>query len=633
MALAIAVGFGTLGSHGLARAADTPALAPEGLPDADDDGGPGDAEAPVERAVPVERAAPAEAPEPAAPAEAPKPVAPPITHTDVGPPTDAPLIFDHHLEFRFRPELIVGGDLGGGASGIPEPLENSARNGGGDANLLAWASIRLKYDAVLRPGPPWGIHLGLTALDNMILGSSPANADQRSMRDVFGLYPDPGSGRGEDLSAEGRASYAKSRTGSLKRFRDALRVRYLYGTWRILDFVDFAAGRMPDSFGLGMTRDAGTCTDCDFGTYVDGMRLGLSLKGFHLEGSWEFTAVGATTDLPGLPGQPKNLGRIDDVQTFTLRLVGAPYDNATREARRHRLDVERRVGFDWGIFSSFTSQDLSSAETDPTALDPDCPIVAETSAGQVVVAQDCWRLIPRNAFFWRPSVWVKTLWHPDAASELRIEFEAGAMIGSVGNLQRTPDLGDTSKDFRGFGGALEAEWSTPRWRLGLDTGFATGDNQRYLGILDGQNLVVVDDLAFPNSANINVSSNRMVTSYWFHRDYRLDLILFRQVIGGVTNAVYVKPWVAYTLFDSGDTRLTTRLDVLYAGAAQPSGTPGRGKHYGVEIDGSLGLEMPAGFALDLSAGVLLPMSALDDRDTGASPSAAFALRTLLTWRY
>jgi hypothetical protein len=29
----------------------------------------------------------------------------------------------------------------------------------------------------------------------------------------------------------------------------------------------------------------------------------------------------------------------------------------------------------------------------------------------------------------------------------------------------------------------------------------------------------------------------------------------------------------------------------------------------------------------------LPMSALDDRDTGASPSVAFALRTLLSWRY
>lgn len=639
MALAFAVGFGTWGGLGSAMAAEPPApeIAPDAPPDEDaddaDEGAPeGDDSAPEGGDDAVEPEEPA-APETATPAEVPKPLAPPMTHTDVGAPMDAPLIFEHHLEFRFRPELILGGDLGGGSSGVPEPLENSARNGGGDANLLTWASIRLKYDAILRPGPPWGIHLGLTALDNMILGGSPANADQRSLRDVFGLYPDAGSGRGDDLSDDDRESYAKSRTSSLKRFRDALRVRYLYGTWRILDFVDFAAGRMPDSFGLGVLRNAGTCTDCDFGTYVDGMRLGLSLKGFHLEGSWEFTAVGATTDLPGLPGQPTNLGRIDDVQTFTLRLVGAPYDNATREARRHRLDVERRVGFDWGIFSSFTSQELSSAETDPTALDPDCPIVAETSAGQIVVAQDCWRLIPRNVFFWRPSVWVKTLWHPDDASELRIELEAGAMIGSVGNLQRTPDLGDTSKDFRGFGGALEVEWATPRWRLGLDAGFATGDNQRYLGILDGQNLVVVDDLAFPNSANTNVSENGVVTSYWFHRDYRLDLILFRQVIGGVTNAVYVKPWVAYTLFDSGDTRLTTRLDVLYAAAARPSGTPGRGKHYGVEIDGSLGLEMPMGFGLDLSAGVLLPMSALDDRDTGASPSTAFALRTLLTWRY
>ncbi|MEZ4266297.1 MAG: hypothetical protein R3F39_07950 [Myxococcota bacterium] len=651
VACALAVGLGAWAWPAAAWAADEPAPvpAPEIAPkaplkegaDADEDA---DADDPFEADSDSdsdsdhddgdgEPAPPAEPAPPVEPATV-KPIAPPMEHTDVGVPVDSPLIFEQHLDFRFRPELILGGDLGGGASGVPEPLENTARNGGGDANLLAWTSIRLKYDAILRPGPPWGIHLGLTALDNLILGASPANADQRSLRDVFGLYPDAGSGRGDDLRDEDAAdAYATSRTGSLKRFRDALRVRYLYGTWRILDFVDFAAGRMPDAFGLGMMRNAGTCTDCDFGTYVDGMRLGLSLKGFHLEGSWEFTAVGATTDLPGLPGQPTNLGRIDDVQTFSLRLVGAPYNDATREERRHRLDVERKVGVDWGIFSSFTSQELSSSETDPDALDPDCPIVAATDSGQVVVAQNCWRLIPRNAFFWRPSAWVKTLWHPNDANALRIEFEAGAMIGSVGNLQRTPDLGDTSKKFRGFGGALEIEWTTPRLSLGLNTGFATGDNQRYLGVLDGQNLVVVDDLAFPNSANTNVSENGTVTSYWFHRDYRLDLILFRQVIGGVTNAVYVKPWIGYTLFDSGDTRLTTRLDVLYAAAARPSGTPGRGKHYGVEIDGSLGLELPAGFAMDLSAGVLLPMSALDDRDTGASPSAAFALRTLLSWRY
>ncbi|MCB9729322.1 MAG: hypothetical protein H6744_15935 [Deltaproteobacteria bacterium] len=581
-------------------------------------------------------AEPAPAGEPQ-PAEATAPDATPtapISHRDEGVPTAAPLVFEQHLQFRFRPELLLGGDLGGGASGVPEPLANTPRNGGGDANLLAYASIRLRYDAVLRPGPPWGIHLGLTALDNLVLGSSPASAEQRQNRDIFGLYPDAGSGRGADLrTAEERQAYASSRRGSLQRFRDALRVRYLYGSWRILEFLDFAGGRMPDSFGLGIMRNAGDCTDCDYGTYVDGMRLGASLKGFRLEGSWEFTAVGATTDLPGLPGQPTNLGRADDVQTFTLRLVSAPYDAAAREARRRRLDIDRRVAIDWGLFSSFTSQSLSSSEIDPGALDPDCPILAETASGQVAVSHDCWRLIPRDAFFWRPSVWVKSLWHPDDATELRLELEVGAMIGSVGNLQRSPELGDTGKDFRGFGGAMELEWATPRYRLGLDLGFATGDNQRYLGVIDGQNIVVADDLAYPNSANTNVSENNIVSSYWFHRDYRLDLILFRQVIGGVTNAVYVKPWVSWTLLDSGDTRLTTRLDVLYAAAARPSGTPGRGRHYGVEIDGSLGIEMPAGFGLDLSAGLLLPMSALDDRDTGASPSTAFALRGLLTWRY
>jgi hypothetical protein len=82
-----------------------------------------------------------------------------------------------------------------------------------------------------------------------------------------------------------------------------------------------------------------------------------------------------------------------------------------------------------------------------------------------------------------------------------------------------------------------------------------------------------------------------------------------------------------------DAKLTARLDVLYAAPVKPAGSPGQGDHYGVEVDGHLAMTWPGGFELAVSAGVLLPLDALRDRETGATPDPAFALRGLLSWSY
>ena len=354
----------------------------------------------------------------------------------------------------------------------------------------------------------------------------------------------------------------------------------------------------------------------------------------------EATAIGATTELPGWPGQPKDLGEPDDVQTFTVRFLSEGWRLDAGEVSGAgdpvTDDIGRPLGWvlDWGLFSSFTIQDLSSSEVASNDLPTDCQPEAETASGQLAVPWRCWRLYPRRAFFWRPSAWLRTTWRPDVLHELRLEVEAAALYGDVDELQRFDELEDTAKDFRGFGGALEVEYTMPGWRFGLDFGFATGDDGRYLGVNDGQNVVEPDDGLYED--NENVRNNRVVTSFWFHRDYRLDLILFRQILGAVTNTVYVKPWVEGTLLDTGETRLTASFDLLYAAAANPQGTPGRGSHYGVELDADVTLEMPYGFDASLTAGVLLPLDALDGRDelghrVAAEP--AFALRGLLSWRY
>jgi uncharacterized protein (TIGR04551 family) len=197
-------------------------------------------------------------------------------------------------------------------------------------------------------------------------------------------------------------------------------------------------------------------------------------------------------------------------------------------------------------------------------------------------------------------------------------------------VQRLDGSQSDAKSLAGFGMALETEVETTGWSFGVDAGFATGDNGRYLGYLDGQNLAETgEDL----DADQRTLEDSELTSFWFNRDYHVDLILFQRILGGVTNAVYAKPWVSGVLLDTETARLGARLDVLYAAAARPSGTPGLGKHYGVEIDGRLTLDLPQGFYLELAGGLLLPMDALQGRLSGEAAESATLVRGLLSWRF
>ncbi len=525
-----------------------------------------------------------------------------------------PLWFEHRGSFRFRPELIVGGDLGLPQSAVPPPIEALATGGALDEDTLGWASIRLRYLPSLWLGPNLAVHANIDALDNVVLGSTHVNAGGAFDR---GLW--------DDSQAPPPAVWSG--------WQSSARVRYLYGTWNLWNVLDLGFGRMPDELGLGISRNDGDCLDCDFGTIVDGVRLGLTLYGLRLEGIWEYTATGATTARPSWEGQPKDLGQADDVTTFTVRVESRPVTAADRESRERLLNERRRVAFDFGLFSSFRTQDLSSVDQLPNRLG--CEAFGATDTNVVAVPWECWQLVPRDVFIWRPGAWMRLEGRPSLTRSWRIGAEVAGLIGEIDNTLAVVDdqadllgeVGQAPKDLSGFGGALEAEMVDSSLSFGLDAGFATGDDRPVFGFVDGQAIVVAD------ADDVLARANRDVTAFWFHRDYRVDLILFRQIIGGVTNAIYAKPWIGYSLLDAEDVKVTARLDAMYAAAWEVDGTPGRDRHYGIELDGRLSLETSAGVTASLTGGVLFPMGALDDEATGASPDTVFALRGLMAWTF
>jgi len=472
--------------------------------------------------------------------------------------------------------------------------------------------MRFRYDAAIHVGEPWSIHLGLDALDNLVMGSTFASATQSFE---------------EAISQDSQVSPV----AGISSFSDALEVRHLYASWRLLEFIDVRAGRMPEERGLGMWRQAGLCPDCNYGTYVDGAQVGFDIFGFRIDVGWEASASGTTSELPGVPGQPLNLDLSDDVTTWTLSLghSALPIGLApTGPVDPNALGW----AFDWAVHAAISDQSLDTSSQDLSALSSECAVLAQGANDLVTLPYECWRVVPRGASLYRPGGWFQALWKRTPLSSLRLEIELSALIGEIENTQNDPAYQDSSKSLAGVGGAFELEYRDDRLRTGLDVGFATGDDGDYLGVSDGQNVSVADELYLDDSSQV-VRENETISSFWFHRDYHIDLLLFRQVIGTVTNAVYVRPWIAYTFLDTGSVELGARFDALYAAAMKPAGTPGKGDHWGVEFDASAWIDLPHGFGMSLHTGVLIPLDALDDRFTGAPASTAFAARGLFYWRY
>jgi hypothetical protein len=100
------------------------------------------------------------------------------------------------------------------------------------------------------------------------------------------------------------------------------------------------------------------------------------------------------------------------------------------------------------------------------------------------------------------------------------------------------------------------------------------------------------------------------------------MILFRHLIGAVTNAGYLKPFLAYDLSRS----IGFRVANITSFALKPVATPGNETMYGTEFNADVGYTA-GGFYGGIAYGVLFPFGALShpealgfgtDLATGAS---------------
>lgn len=466
------------------------------------------------------------------------------------------------------PEEIVVGD------GSTIDLRSYSRD---RSEYVSSANMRFRLEPTFHIAQSASIHMTLDILDNVVLGSQGIGNDN-----PLNFWTDSSSAR--------------------EFGREAVDVRAVWGEMRSF-LGTFRVGRMPNHWGLGMMFNNGgeyasirqprlsyrglgaagnTCIDCDNGDYVDRISFTTSVFDHHITLAYDYNLSGATQGVNDAFGQPRDMGQFDDTRSFVLSVARRPESPEEIARRNRKLSEQGRPVFDYGAYLMYRMQRIDGQECtdngDPTTCN----------------------FVPRGAKMFVPNLWFRLEHQPGFRRHLRIE---GELAGVVGNMDfAAPSLvgladSDVDRKIRQVAGALEFEYTNFAYALGFNAGFASG---RETGGTPGLGA----------NYDTDMSADRRFTAFFFDRDYFVDMIMFREVIGTVTNALYLNPFFQYDLFSKRADSLGLRLDLITAVAANAAATPSGKGFYGVEANLGAYYRAPR-FGADISGGIFLPGNAFD----------------------
>jgi len=377
----------------------------------------------------------------------------------------------------------------------------------------------------------------------------------------------------------------------------------------------FRFGRMPWHFGRGMYFNRGDCADCEGGTTVDRLMMLTTVYGHQLALAFDFGAQGYHVGYTDL-GQ-KNLGGItldltqkDDVNQYVAAITKIDEERVWRE----RI-AAGDVAVNYGAQIVYRSQDYAtyavsrqSGSIDPA--DPNKPLSANDLGNETTLRRGV------NALLFIPSLWFKLGW-----KALTIEFEGTMLAGKLGDAGPLR-LGRTDNDRKlnilqaGWVLSSELRLYSDSLFVGFETGGATGDqaelafNPAATGTASG---LYYPYLNYRWKFVPQPNGDRNLNDFHFSPEYHVDQILYRRILGTVSNAIYFKPNIAYWLdLDSRNEReIGLSGSVIYSIAPVPVATPGNAMNYGVELD--VGLQyrnLRENIYAGMTWGVFWPMAAL-----------------------
>ena len=502
-------------------------------------------------------------------------------------------LFELDGYFRWRGDWMKNfhlGFTGDDNQGIPFPRSiscdpDAAAIGAPCSGTIKSSNIRLRLEPVINIDERSSVHFQVDVLDNLVLGATPDGSFNDSTARPTNI-PINGFSGGQAPVDSGR-NY----------LYDSIRVKQAWAeVMTPLGLLRF--GRMPSHWGMGILANAGGRDpihgtydlDSDYGDSADRLMFGTMIPGtdlrFAIGTDWASTTpVAAQSDVwrNRYDGQAFDLDDADDVNQWILVLARLDSPEDFQDLRD-----QGQVALNYGSYFVYRTQGWDYNPSLTLGTGP---------AGLNVVRRDAKAYIP--------DVWIH-LGH----RKLEFEAEAVAVIGSIGELDDVSSNLTGSFNIRQFGGVARLGYKMvqDKLRLGFEAGFASGDqwDNSPVGVTNVRSARAIPCSDLEPGEPCNDST---INAFRFDFDYEVDLILFRELIGAVTNAIYVKPTLAYDLTRS----ITFRAQSVVSFAHKPVATPGNGKMYGVEFDGDLGYENE-GFFAGIAYGVLFPLSAMNHFD-------------------
>lgn len=522
--------------------------------------------------------------------------------------------------FRIRPELFYNFNLWGtDSAGVPytdpagyslwpaSPVKNAEKTNAG-------VNMRFRVEPTINVSEEVRIRAQFDILDNVVMGSTPdysyslnSTNNYRNDRTQFGLFS---------------TSQTPPRSG-INSVNDAITLKRVWAEVStpvgVLRF-----GRMPAQWGLGILYNDGSGIDGDFGDNLDRVTFTVEpVHGWFIIPMFEINSEGALSGRSQNGGQPFDLSNTDDVHAYMIAVVRKD----TEAERRQKLEGNRVV-LNYGLHFGYRHQPNESvAALSPFTADGQLPSAAGTA----------WA--PRRA-----SIFVTDLWFKAEHKKWRFEAEVASQLGTIGNRAVTA-LGGTDPNQNQslyvyqIGGVIQGEYRflNGDLQVGGELGVASGDRAPGFGVYARRGTGTNANYAPPRGAidgpqyRCGAGGSCQDNEIWnfnFNPAYRVDMILYREILGGITDSIYLKPSIKYRITQGFE----VWLHAIYSRAMFASSTPAAASYpvdangNPVGLDSSLGIELNVGaryettdgFFGQVQYGVLFPLQGFS-RTPGDNP--------------
>ena len=468
-----------------------------------------------------------------------------------------------------------------GSSLFPLPASNPR------GQVLQSTNMRLRLEPAWSITPSVRVMMQVDFLDNVVLGSTPAGLP----RDRW--TPMSAAALGQVSPESGKNNWS-----------DAVIVRRAWGEV-LLPFGVLAVGRQGAlvNWGTGFFINAGNDLDADRSDSADRIVFATSLLHHLWMFAFEWSASGPTSAGLWPDDQPFDRDPRDDVRTYAFGFARYHSDAGVR--RRVRGGA---VSVNYGLIASYRTQKIDvPGYYAPGGLNGSYGPSSVVNRDLQTVSADLWfRLVHRS---------------------FRLEVEAAVIWGRIGDASLDPgiSLGSAIESLQ-YGGVIQAAWTPGRrgFSLGLEVGLASGDPAPGFGVRSplAQTQAVPGDVDGPQ---FRLPQDNRVDNFRFHPNYHVDLILFRRILGTVSDSVYLRPWVRWR----SSWGLALEAVAISSFALEAASPPGGERPLGVELDFGASFKFDRSFVVRLGFGVLVPLAGLDNVALGLRAKPAMTLHALM----